>query len=68
MSDLRKHVIAIIKQVSFKNVLINDLIITKPYVTIEMYHITEGRLWVVVKHSSGIKYYDLSLYFDLIMK
>lgn len=68
MIDLRKHIVKIIKEVSFTYLINNDLIITKPLLTIEIYHITEGRLWVVVKHSSCIKYYDLSLYFDLIMK
>lgn len=69
MSDFRKDVIAIIKKVSFIDIIKKDLIISEPPMTIEIYHIIDGRLWVIVKHSlSPIKYYDLSIYFDLIMK
>ena len=68
MSDLRNDIIKIIKEVPFTDMINNDLIITKPLINIEIYHIIEGRLWVIVRNKSNIKYYDLSLYFDLIMK
>lgn len=68
MSDLRNDIIKIIKEVPFTDMINNDLIITKPLINIEIYHIIEGRLWVIVRNKSNIKYYDLSVYFDILMK